>query len=235
MSRAKTLERQALEEYDEEIFEHLLDIEVKLLPLPNYMESQMELNWGDRAELIEKFFSWSKKSSITAEPVFLALNFVDRFLSYNDTSGHLEALGAVAFALALKYEIPDVHDRAETCPSVINDLGGWEKGYKSSDISSMEARLLKVLDHSLGIPSPFLFMRRIRSLDKSRQPVLRLAQYFAAGTMLMEQLVGTKPSLIAAASYFLSLILLNYDNKCCSRPISTLQWVSKVSQGTETS
>ncbi|KAK1954652.1 cyclin-like protein [Colletotrichum sublineola] len=206
MSRAKSLNLQALEEYQNEIFEHLLETEIKILPSPNYIKSQEELNWSDRTELIKKFFSWLKKSSITAEPVFLALNFVDRFLSYNCTDGHFEVLGAVAFALALKYEMPDVHDTAETCVSVINNLGGWEKGYESSDISSIERRLLKVLDYSLGIPSPFFFIRCIRRLDKSRQHILGLAQYFAASTMLMKQFVGTRPSLFAAASYFLSIL-----------------------------
>ncbi|KAK1973566.1 cyclin-like protein [Colletotrichum cereale] len=230
-SQDEKLERQALEEYDEEIFDHLLEIEAKSLPLPYYMRFHTKLDWSDRRELVENFFSYSEEFSIPVEVVFLALNFVDRFLSSNSASSSFKLLGAVAFVLAVKYETPDVHyiypkTETETDPSILETMGGKDKGYTLSDIQSIERQLLRALDYSLGTPSPFFFLRRIRTLDKSRQNILGLAQYLAASTMLNEAFVGTRPSLIAAASYFLSLTLLNHNN--AGQYKSTLKWVSKV-------
>ncbi|KAK1657640.1 cyclin-like protein, partial [Colletotrichum godetiae] len=178
-------------------------------PSAHYMELHQNLQWRDRRELVDRFLSYSIKFRIPMETVFLAINFVDRFLSRKCAGKHLEVLGSVAFTLAVKYETPDVHEKeTETYLSVLHDLGGFGKGYRPSDISSIERQLLGALDYLLGTPSPFFFLRRMQILDKSSQDILTIAQYLAASSMLYEEFLGIRPSQIASASYFLAESLL---------------------------
>ncbi|KAK1963913.1 hypothetical protein LY78DRAFT_583668 [Colletotrichum sublineola] len=171
---------------------------MKSLPLPNYMELHENLQWRDRRELVKRFFSYSDEFNIPVETLFLALNCVDRYFCKKSPGNHFKILGAVAFRLAVKYERPNVHE-TEIMSDILY-LSEFDKEYRSSAKSSIEEQLLEVLDHYHGTPSPFLFLRRIRTLDDSEQDVLEIAQYIAASTMLNKDFVGTKPSRIAAAS-----------------------------------
>lgn len=190
-------------EYAPEIFNYLHGLEIKLRPNPRYMESQTELKWNMRSILVDWLVQVHSRFNLLPETLFLTVNYIDRFLSKRKVSlSRFQLVGAVALFIAAKYE-------EINCPSVQEIAYMVDHAYTVEDILRAERFMIDVLEFEMGWPGPMSFLRRTSKADDYDFETRTLAKYFLEITVMDYRFVASPPSWLAAASHFLSRLLLN--------------------------
>lgn len=190
-------------EYSPEIFNYLHGLEIKLRPNARYMESQTELKWNMRSILIDWLVQVHSRFNLLPETLFLTVNYIDRFLSKRKVSlSRFQLVGAVALFIAAKYE-------EINCPSVQEIAYMVDHAYTVEDILRAERFMIDVLEFEMGWPGPMSFLRRTSKADDYDFETRTLAKYFLEITVMDYRFVASPPSWLAAASHFLSRLLLN--------------------------
>lgn len=193
-------------EYSPEIFNYLHELERKMRPNPFYMESQTELKWNMRGILIDWLVQVHSRFNLLPETLFLTVNYIDRFLSKRKVSlSRFQLVGAVALFIAAKYE-------EINCPSVQEIAYMVDHAYTVEDILRAERFMIDVLEFEMGWPGPMSFLRRTSKADDYDFETRTLAKYFLEITVMDYRFVASPPSWLAAASHFLSRLLLDRGN-----------------------
>ncbi|OQD90625.1 hypothetical protein PENANT_c001G06803 [Penicillium antarcticum] len=190
-------------EYNEEIFLHLRNKEIDMLPLPDYMANQSEIQWSMRSVLMDWLVQVHQRFNLLPETLYLTVNYIDRFLSHKIVSlGKLQLVGATAIFIAAKFE-------EITAPSVQEIVYMVDGGYTVDEILKAERFMLTILDFDLGWPGPMSFLRRISKADEYDLETRTVAKYFLELTIMDERFVCTPPSFVAAGAHCLARMLLN--------------------------
>jgi G2/mitotic-specific cyclin 3/4 len=178
-------------------------------PNGNYMENQAEIQWSMRAVLMDWLTQVHARFQLLPETLFLAVNYVDRFLSCKVVSlGKLQLVGATAIFVAAKYE-------EINCPSVQEIVYMVDGGYTVDEILKAERFMLSMLKFELGWPGPMSFLRRISKADDYDLETRTLAKYFLEVTIMDERFVASKPSLTAAAAHCMARLMLKRGDWVC--------------------
>lgn len=155
-----------------------------------------------RSVLMDWVIQVHGRFNLLPETLFLAVNFIDRFLSVKVVSlGKLQLVGATALFLAAKYE-------EINCPSVQEIVYMVESSYSVDEILKAERYMLSMLNFDLGFPGPMSFLRRISKADDYDLETRTLAKYFLEVTIMDERFVACPPSFLAAGSHCLSRLIL---------------------------
>ncbi|PVI01051.1 hypothetical protein DM02DRAFT_366603 [Periconia macrospinosa] len=189
-------------EYGDEIFEYMHVLEEKLKPNSAYMDLQAEIQWSMRAVLMDWLVQVHNRFTLLPETLFLAVNYIDRFLSAKVVSlGKLQLVGATALFLAAKYE-------EINCPSVTEIVYMVDGAYTGEEVLKAERFMLSMLQFELGWPGPMSFLRRISKADDYDLETRTLAKYFLEITIMDERFVACAPSFLAAAAHCLARFML---------------------------
>lgn len=171
-------------------------------PNPTYMDNQTEIQWSMRAVLMDWLVQVHHRFTLLPETLFLAVNYVDRFLSCKVVSlGKLQLVGATAIFVAAKYE-------EINCPSVQEIIYMVDGGYTMDEILKAERFMLTMLQFELGWPGPMSFLRRISKADDYDLETRTLAKYFLEVTVMDERFVASAPSFAAAGAHCLARLML---------------------------
>ncbi|KAJ2595469.1 B-type cyclin [Coemansia sp. RSA 1722] len=190
-------------EFSDDIFGYMRELEIKQMPDPQYITRQPSLTWSTRTILVEWLVQVHKQFNLLPETLYLAINFVDRFLSVKEiVINKLQLVGAVCLLLASKYE--EIH-----VPSVKDIEYMVEKNYSEEDILRAERFILRMLNFDLGWPSPYIFLRRISKADDYDMSTRTLAKYIMEVTLIDERFISVPSSKVAAASHYLALRFLD--------------------------
>ncbi|KAJ6099181.1 hypothetical protein N7467_000716 [Penicillium canescens] len=190
-------------EYNDEIFLHLRQKEIDMLPVPDYMANQSEIQWSMRSVLMDWLVQVHQRFNLLPETLYLTVNYIDRFLSHKIVSlGKLQLVGATAIFIAAKFE-------EITAPSVQEIVYMVDGGYSMDEILKAERFMLTILDFDLGWPGPMSFLRRISKADEYDLETRTVAKYFLELTIMDERFVCTPPSFVAAGAHCLARMLLN--------------------------
>ncbi|CAG7981403.1 unnamed protein product [Penicillium salamii] len=193
-------------EYNPEIFLHLRRKEIEMLPIPDYMDNQAEIQWSMRSVLMDWLVQVHQRFNLLPETLFLTVNYIDRFLSHKIVSlGKLQLVGATAIFIAAKFE-------EITAPSVQEIVYMVDGGYTVDEILKAERFMLTILDFDLGWPGPMSFLRRISKADEYDLETRTVAKYFLELAIMDERFVCTPPSFVAAGAHCLARLLLNKGN-----------------------
>ncbi|KAL9623430.1 MAG: hypothetical protein Q9160_002323 [Pyrenula sp. 1 TL-2023] len=189
-------------EYGEEIFTYMKELETKMLPNAHYMDNQAEITWSMRSVLMDWLVQVHHRFGLLPETLFLAVNYIDRFLSCKVVSiNKLQLVGATAIFIAAKYE-------EINCPSVQEIVYMVDGGYSVDEILKAERFMLSMLHFELGWPGPMSFLRRISKADDYDLETRTLAKYFLEVTVMDERFVGCPPSFTSAAAHCLARLIL---------------------------
>ncbi|CZT10759.1 related to cyclin B3 [Rhynchosporium agropyri] len=189
-------------EYGDEIFQYMRELENKMLPNANYMDTQTEIQWSMRSVLMDWLIQVHHRFSLLPETLFLCVNYIDRFLSCKIVSlGKLQLVGATAIFVAAKYE-------EINCPSVNEIVYMVDGGYTVDEILKAERFMLSMLQFELGWPGPMSFLRRISKADDYDLETRTLAKYFLEVTIMDERFVGSPPSYVAAGAHCFARTML---------------------------
>ncbi|XP_075054054.1 cyclin-A1 [Mixophyes fleayi] len=194
----------AVSEYIEEIYHHLREAEVKHRPKPYYMRKQPDITSAMRAILVDWLVEVREEYKLRNETLYLAVNYLDRFLSCMSVlRGKLQLVGTAAILLASKYEEifpPDVDEFVY----ITDDT------YTKKQLLRMEHLLLKVLAFDLTAPTIIQFLQLYLHKHNVSPKTEHLAMYTAELTLLqVEPFLKYVPSLTAAAAYCLANYTVN--------------------------
>ncbi|ORX76109.1 putative g2 b-type cyclin [Anaeromyces robustus] len=197
----------SLSEYSSDIYNYMKELEVKMLPDPNYVEHQQEVTWNSRTILINWIAEVHWKFRMQPETLFLTVNIIDRFLSVKSIKlNKFQLLGICSLLISAKYEetlVPSIKDLV----FIVNNI------YTNEEIIQAERCVLVLLGFDLGFPGPMYFLRRISKADGYDTKTRTLAKYLIEITLLDEHFISCPPSLIASAAVLLARkILFNNQN-----------------------
>jgi hypothetical protein len=180
-----------------------------MLPVPDYMANQSEIQWSMRSVLMDWLVQVHQRFNLLPETLYLTVNYIDRFLSHKIVSlGKLQLVGATAIFIAAKFE-------EITAPSVQEIVYMVDGGYSVDEILKAERFMLTILDFDLGWPGPMSFLRRISKADEYDLETRTVAKYFLELTIMDERFVCTPPSFVAAGAHCLARMLLNKGQWVC--------------------
>jgi hypothetical protein len=196
-------------EYGDEIFEYMHALEERMKPNASYMDHQAEIQWSMRSVLMDWLVQVHNRFTLLPETLFLAVNYVDRFLSCKVVSlGKLQLVGATALFVAAKYE-------EINCPSVQEIVYMVDGAYTADEVLKAERFMLSMLQFELGWPGPMSFLRRISKADDYDLETRTLAKYFLEITVMDERFVGCAPSFLSAGAHCLARLMLKKGDWVC--------------------
>ncbi|XP_041358915.1 G2/mitotic-specific cyclin-A-like [Gigantopelta aegis] len=188
-------------EYAEDIFVYLQEAELKNRPKPGYMKKQPDITNSMRSILVDWLVEVSEEYKIHRETLFLAVNYIDRFLSQLSVlRGKLQLVGAASMFLAGKYE--EIYP-----PDVLEFVYITDNTYTKQQVLRMEHLILKVLSFDIAVPTTNWFCERLLKLDEADSKTESLAFYLAELTMIdSDPFLDYVPSVLASSA----LCLANY-------------------------
>uniref|UniRef100_G3VMK8 Cyclin A1 n=1 Tax=Sarcophilus harrisii TaxID=9305 RepID=G3VMK8_SARHA len=191
-------------EYAEEIHQYLREAEMKYRPKAHYMRKQPDITEGMRTILVDWLVEVGEEYKLRAETLYLAVNFLDRFLSCMSVlRGKLQLVGTAAILLASKYE--EIYP-----PEVDEFVYITDDTYTKRQLLRMEHLLLKVLAFDLTVPTTNQFLLQYLQKQGVCLRTENLAKYVAELSLLeADPFLKYVPSLIAAAAYCLANYTVN--------------------------
>lgn len=185
----------AMEEYSSDIYKYLREHELHNRAKPAYMKKQPDINASMRSILVDWLVEVAEEYKLHSETLYLAVNYIDRFLSYMSVvRGKLQLVGTAAMFLASKYE--------EIYPP---DIGEFvyitDDTYTKRQVIRMEHLILKVLGFDLSLPTPLSFITAMCCLNKMEEKTKFLAMYLCELSMLEgETYLEFLPSTLASSA-----------------------------------
>lgn len=190
-------------EYFQDIYRYLKQSEVKHLPKWNYMAKQTDITHSMRSILVDWLVEVGEEYKLQTETLHLAINYIDRFLSYMAVQrSKLQLVGAACMFIAAKYE--EIYP-----PDVSEFVYITDDTYNKRQVLRMEHLVLKVLGFDLSVPSSFLFLNKMVEMEQLEQDVkdrlAALAAYLAELALVDgENYLKYPPSQVAASCVALS-------------------------------
>lgn len=180
-------------ELDLQALGSLRAIEDKYLPRTDYMSKQPHISFAMRFILVDWLAEVQEVYRLTLQTLFIAVSYIDRFLSRMTVqSGKLQLLGVAALMLACKYE--EIWP-----PSICMYAYITANTYSQSEILKMEHVILETLAFDMGSITQLSFHAIFTVGSTSSVRVLSL--YLMELTLLDGgHFLSYRPSVISAAA-----------------------------------
>ncbi|KAK2502576.1 hypothetical protein MC885_000421 [Smutsia gigantea] len=191
-------------DYAEEIHQYLREAEIRYRPKVHYMRKQPDITEAMRTILVDWLVEVGEEYKLHSETLYLAVNFLDRFLSCMSVlRGKLQLVGTAAILLAAKYE--EIYP-----PEVDEFVYITDDTYTKQQLLRMENLLLKILAFNLMVPTTNQFLLQYLRRQSVCVRTENLAKYIAELSLLeADPFLKYLPSLIAAAAYCLANYTVN--------------------------
>ncbi|KAL8190893.1 UNVERIFIED_CONTAM: Cyclin-A1 [Gekko kuhli] len=191
-------------EYAEDIHCYLREAEVRYRPKPCYMKKQPDITTYMRAILVDWLVEVGEEYKLHTETLYLAVNYLDRFLSCMSVlRGKLQLVGTAAILLAAKYE--EIYP-----PEVEEFVYITDDTYTKKQLLRMEHLLLKVLAFDLTVPTTNQFLLQYLQRHGVCLKTENFARYVAELSLLeTDPFLKYLPSQMAAAAYCLANYTVN--------------------------
>lgn len=190
---------QLVDEYVDDIFQHLKEIEFNITTNPLYMKSQTDINEKMRAILIDWLVEVHLKFKLVPETLFLTVNLIDRYLNKKTIMrNRLQLVGVTAMLIACKYE--EIY-----APEVKDFVYITDKAYTKDEIFAMESDILLTLDFNVTVPSSFRYMEIFNRYLKLEENAIMFCRYLLELFLVEYKMIKYNPSLLAASTMYITL------------------------------
>eukprot|EP00891_Asterochloris_glomerata_P009791 jgi/Astpho2/9791/fgenesh1_pm.00149_%23_28_t len=176
----------------------------RLRPSTAYMEAvQQDINPVMRSILVDWLVEVAQEYKLVSDTLFLAVSFLDRFLSVVPTKrNRLQLVGVGAMLVAAKYEEIYAPQISEFCFITDNT-------YSRQEVLQMERDMLDILGFELTVPTAKIFLRRYVKATATENGAdyhrcAMLAAYLAELTLPDYESLQFLPSQIAASAVLLT-------------------------------
>ncbi|XP_066505487.1 cyclin-A2 [Hoplias malabaricus] len=197
----KPVNANEVSDYAAEIHTHLREMELKCRPKAGYMKKQPDITNSMRAILVDWLVEVGEEYKLQNETLYLAVNYIDRFLSSMSVlRGKLQLVGTAAMLLASKFE--EIYP-----PEVAEFVYITDDTYTKKQVLRMEHLVLKVLSFDLAAPTINQFLTQYFHWQRVANKVESLSLFLAELSLVdSDPFLKYPPSQTAAAAY----ILANY-------------------------
>uniref|UniRef100_A0A4W4EN00 Cyclin N-terminal domain-containing protein n=1 Tax=Electrophorus electricus TaxID=8005 RepID=A0A4W4EN00_ELEEL len=194
----------SVDEYADDIHQHLRESELRYRPKPGYMRKQPDITNCMRIILVDWLVEVAEEYKLCSETIYLAVNYLDRFLSCMSVlRGKLQLVGTAAMLLAAKYE--EIYP-----PEVDEFVYITDDTYTKKQLLRMEHLVLRVLSFDMTAPTCLQFLLQYISEESTCAKTANLALYLSELSLFeVDPFLLYLPSKIAAAAYCLANYTLN--------------------------
>ena len=134
------------------------------------MKKQPDINDSMRAILVDWLVEVSEEYRLQSETLCLAVNYIDRFLSFMSVvRAKLQLVGTAAMFIASKYE--EIYP-----PEITEFVYITDDTYTKQQVLRMEKLLLKVLSFDLCAPSALSFINLYTAMMSIPEKIKFMAQ-----------------------------------------------------------
>ena len=192
-----------VKEYEQDIFEHMKALEVVMMPSPDYMDHQQEVDWEMRSKLLGWLMQVHAQFKLLPETIYIAVNLLDRFLAVKHVSvSKLQLAGVTALLIASKFE--------EILAPSVNDLIYMvDNAYTNQELLSAERFMLQSVHFQISFPHPINIINIISQAVQADSILRRLSQYFCQLSLLNPFFLKFRSSQLASAALFLSIKVIH--------------------------
>lgn len=189
----------SMAEYRDEIYHYLRKAELIHRPKPNYMQRQSDITSNMRSILVDWLVEVADEYKLHRETLFLAVDYVDRFLSVMAVQRQkLQLVGAAAMFIAAKYE--EIYP-----PDVGEFVYITDDTYTKQQVLRMESLVLKVLSFDVAVPTANLFVERFLKEMKADVRTISMALYLTELSLIDgDVFLHYLPSVVACAAVCLA-------------------------------
>ena len=197
---------QLCEEYIQDIYEHLKDIEFDHLPTPNYMRQQTDINEKMRGILIDWLVEVHLKFKLLPETLFLTVNLIDRFLELKQIMrNRVQLVGVTAMLIACKYE--EIY-----APEVRDFVYITDKAYTKEEILQMENDMLATLEYNITVPSPIKYLEIYSYYLKLDEISCMFCRYLLELFLVEYKMLKFNPSLVCSSSIYITMKIMKKED-----------------------
>ncbi|KAM4708237.1 cyclin-A2 [Discoglossus pictus] len=200
----KTVCSKNVPDYAYEIHTYLREMEIKCKPKVNYMQKQPDITSNMRAILVDWLVEVGEEYKLQNETLYLAVNYIDRFLSSMSVlRGKLQLVGTAAMLLASKFE--EIYP-----PEVAEFVYITDDTYTKKQVLKMEHLVLKVLSFDLAAPTILQYLNQYFLQCPVSPKVESLSMYLGELSLIdADPCLKYLPSVVAAAAFVLANYLIN--------------------------
>ena len=159
-----------------------------------------------RSMIIDWIFRFDGMFDIVSDTYCITTYIFDAFISRETVErAEYQLAGLACFYLACKYEevyYPLLQTLVEVCDNL----------YDKRDFLEMEKRILGALKFDIGRPSSLQFLRRYSRAALTPNRVHTMAKYFCELSLVYYEFSHLRPSMVAAAALYLSILLNSAAN-----------------------
>jgi len=161
-----------------------------------------------RRVLVDWLIEVQGEYNLSQTTLFLAVNYLDRFLSVQELpKNQLQLLGVCLLWIASKYE-------DQNPPTLTQLIFICDDAYEMKNILAMEQLILQVLKFELTAETPYNFLHRILNrLNIKDEKFTNITQFIAESTLLSTSFVNFLPSCIAASILYTTHHLFGGDDE----------------------
>ncbi|XP_023646703.2 cyclin-A2 [Paramormyrops kingsleyae] len=185
--------------YSSEIHTYLREMELKLRPKAGYMKKQPDITSSMRAILVDWLVEVGEEYKLQNETLYLAVNYIDRFLSSMSVlRGKLQLVGTAAMLLASKFE--------EIYPPMVSEFVYiTDDTYTKNQVLRMEHLVLKVLSFELAAPTINQFLTQYFLCEPVCKSTESLSMFLGELSLIdSDPFLKYLPSQMAAAAFTLA-------------------------------
>lgn len=188
-----------VDEYRADIYNYLRVSETLHRPKPGYMKKQPDITYSMRSILIDWLVEVAEEYRLQDETLYLAISYIDRFLSYMSVvRTKLQLVGTAAMFIAAKYE--EIYP-----PEVGEFVYITDDTYTKTQVIKMENLILRVLSFDLTVPTHFTFLMEYCINNNLSDKIKFLAMYLCELSMLeADPYLQYLPSHLAASAVALA-------------------------------
>ncbi|KAL4641777.1 cyclin A2-like [Arapaima gigas] len=186
-------------DYATEIHSYLREMELKSRPKAGYMKKQPDITNSMRAILVDWLVEVGEEYKLQNETLYLAVNYIDRFLSSMSVlRGKLQLVGTAAMLLASKFE--EIYP-----PEVAEFVYITDDTYTKKQVLRMEHLVLKVLSFDLAAPTINQFLTQYFMFQPVSKKVESLSMFLGELSLIdSDPFLKYLPSQTAAAAFILA-------------------------------
>lgn len=194
---------QRVEAYIGDIIEHLRHKESKEVRPYGYMAIQTEIGVEIREVVIDWLVDVSVKLKLASETLFLAVNYLDRYLAMTSIGrSSVQLLGITCLWIASKYEeiySPQFDNFVKVCDGIAS----------KADLLALEPYVVAALDFDMSVSSSLRFVQLFAKSMQLTSKGLMMARYICTLTLAKYDTLVYAPSTIAAAAVYLAGKIFN--------------------------
>ncbi|XP_075705834.1 cyclin-A2 [Rhinoderma darwinii] len=202
----KTVSSKEVQDYAEEIHTYIREMEIKCKPKAGYMLKQPDITNNMRAILVDWLVEVGEEYKLQTETLYLAVNYIDRFLSSMSVlRGKLQLVGTAAMLLASKFE--EIYP-----PEVAEFVYITDDTYNKKQVLKMEHLVLKVLSFDLAAPTILQYLNQYFRHQPVTKKVESLCLYLGELSLIdSDPFLRYLPSIIAATAFIIANYTVNEE------------------------